>query len=93
MKQKFWFISFKYAIINDVHLCEDIDICVKTYTALTDHINAIFRTRPRAAHVVRASDQVPSCTMTAIRGLNHLTLSNKWVVVRCPYIASLAKQF
>ena len=35
-------------IIDDIHLCEDID-----------HVNAIFRTGPRATHVVFSGDLVP----------------------------------
>jgi len=38
--------------IKDIHQCED-----------TDHVNAIFSTRPQATHVVRVGGMVPAGTM------------------------------
>jgi len=40
--------------IKDIHQCED-----------TDHVNAIVRTSPPSAHVVRAGDLAPADIMLA----------------------------
>jgi len=52
---KFASFVFNYVIINEnkyIHQCED-----------TDHVYSVVRTSPRATHVVRAGDLVPTSTM------------------------------
>ena len=60
--------SFSYVIINDVNLRDD-----------THHLNAIFKTAPRASNVVLAGDLVPLGNMLQTPDQELLTLWHRTV--------------